>query len=126
MTGLNTFRYLRIREQLWGAAILIRMVRSGHKIHCLLSWKKNLYSRRNILKNIRKPFTEVLSGSRIKKQERIIYENNSFVVLVPFWAAWPFETMIISKRSVQYISEFTTSEKTDLAQSAKSFNGKIR
>lgn len=49
--------------------------------------------------------------AELEKQERIIYENNSFVVLVPFWAAWPFETMIISKRSVQYISEFTASEK---------------
>lgn len=49
--------------------------------------------------------------AELEKQERIIYENNSFVVLVPFWAAWPFETTIISKRSVQYISEFTASEK---------------
>ncbi|MDV2447589.1 galactose-1-phosphate uridylyltransferase [Elizabethkingia anophelis] len=57
--------------------------------------------------------------AELEKQERIIYENNSFVVLVPFWAAWPFETMIISKRSVQYISEFTASEKSDLAQALK-------
>lgn len=57
--------------------------------------------------------------AELEKQERIIYENNSFVVLVPFWAAWPFETTIISKRSVQYISEFTASEKTDLAQALK-------
>ncbi len=29
--------------------------------------------------------------------ERIIFENNSFVVLVPFWAVWPYEAMILPK-----------------------------
>ena len=30
--------------------------------------------------------------------DRIIYENDAFVVLTPFWAIWPFETMIIPKK----------------------------
>lgn len=30
--------------------------------------------------------------------ERIVAENDHFAVLVPFWATWPYETMIISKR----------------------------
>lgn len=34
----------------------------------------------------------------LKLQERIVMENDHFVVLVPFWATWPYETMIISKR----------------------------
>ncbi|MGD8777912.1 MAG: UDP-glucose--hexose-1-phosphate uridylyltransferase [Ignavibacteria bacterium] len=45
-----------------------------------------------------------------EKNERIIYENDSFVLLVPFWAVWPFETMIISKRSISNILEFTGDE----------------
>ena len=32
-----------------------------------------------------------------KSGERIIFENDSFVALVPFWALWPFETMILPK-----------------------------
>jgi UDPglucose--hexose-1-phosphate uridylyltransferase len=43
-------------------------------------------------------------------QERIISENNHFVVLVPFWAVWPYETMIISKRHIQNILQFTEEE----------------
>ena len=31
-------------------------------------------------------------------KERIVVENNHFAVVVPFWATWPYETMIISKR----------------------------
>src|SRR5690606_402387 len=49
------------------------------------------------------------------KKERIILENTSFVALVPFWAKWPFETMLISKREVQTILDFTKEEKQDLA-----------
>ena len=34
----------------------------------------------------------------LKLQERIVVENEHFAALVPFWATWPYETMIISKR----------------------------
>jgi hypothetical protein len=30
--------------------------------------------------------------------ERLVCENESFAALVPFWAVWPFETMIVGKR----------------------------
>lgn len=51
----------------------------------------------------------------LKKQERIISENEDFVVLVPFWATWPFETMIVSKRHFQNISQMTEREKDSYA-----------
>jgi len=40
----------------------------------------------------------------LKLNERIVFENRAFVVLVPFWAIWPFETMIIPKKSQTDIS----------------------
>lgn len=49
------------------------------------------------------------------KQERIVISNNSFVVLVPYWAVWPFETMIISKRSFSRITDMDAGEVTDFA-----------
>ncbi len=52
----------------------------------------------------------------LKKQERILIDNEYFVALVPFWAAWPYETMIISKRHVTTIELFTEAEKEDLAK----------
>ncbi len=52
----------------------------------------------------------------LKKEERIIVDNTHFVALVPFWAAWPYETMIISKRAVPSIADFTKEEKEDLAK----------
>lgn len=46
----------------------------------------------------------------LHKKERIVVQNDHFVVLVPFWAIWPFETMIVSKRSLAKITDFTAEE----------------
>ena len=47
--------------------------------------------------------------SEILKKERIIAEMN-ILYLVPFWATWPYETMIISKRHLPSIAEITEEE----------------
>lgn len=49
------------------------------------------------------------------KTERILFENEGFVALVPFWAVWPFEAMIVPKRPMARITELSEAEKTDLA-----------
>lgn len=46
----------------------------------------------------------------LNKQERIIFENDAFVILVPFWAVWPFEAMIVPKKHQKNIIDMTTSE----------------
>lgn len=48
-------------------------------------------------------------------QERIVYENEHMVVLVPFWAVWPFETMIIPKRAMMRITQMIDEEREALA-----------
>ena len=48
--------------------------------------------------------------AELRSGERIVIENEHFVALVPFWAIWPYETMIISKRSVGKITDFTPDE----------------
>jgi UDPglucose--hexose-1-phosphate uridylyltransferase len=52
----------------------------------------------------------------LKQKERIVFENDSFVILVPYWAIWPYETLIISKRRIPTILELNSAEKKDLAQ----------
>ncbi|MFA6977904.1 MAG: UDP-glucose--hexose-1-phosphate uridylyltransferase [Ignavibacteriaceae bacterium] len=46
----------------------------------------------------------------LKLKERIVYENSLFVVLVPFWATWPYETMIISKKKYTNLLAFKLEE----------------
>lgn len=51
--------------------------------------------------------------------ERILLENDHFVALVPFWAVWPYETMIISRRHFRDIEEMEEAEKPAFAQILK-------
>lgn len=53
--------------------------------------------------------------AELDKKVRLVVENEHFVALVPFWAVWPFETMIVSRRPVQNILQLTEEERTALA-----------
>ncbi len=53
--------------------------------------------------------------AELTKKDRLVVENEHFVALVPFWAVWPFETMIVSRRPVQNILQLTEEERTALA-----------
>ena len=66
-------------------------------------------------KEHRKTLLAEYLNAELKKKERIICSNISFVALVPYWAAWPFETMIISRRSMSNLAEMVEDEKTHLA-----------
>jgi UDPglucose--hexose-1-phosphate uridylyltransferase len=48
-------------------------------------------------------------------QERIVCANEGFVALVPFWAVWPFETIVLSRRHVKNLAELSDAERTSLA-----------
>jgi UDPglucose--hexose-1-phosphate uridylyltransferase len=47
--------------------------------------------------------------------ERIVCQNDYFAALVPFWATWPFEVMVLCKRRVASLLEMTEAEKDGLA-----------
>lgn len=51
----------------------------------------------------------------IKEKVRIVCQNDSFLAVVPFWAVWPFEVLIMSKKRVPCLLNFTQEMKTDLA-----------
>jgi UDPglucose--hexose-1-phosphate uridylyltransferase len=55
----------------------------------------------------------------LKLGQRVVCENDSFVVLVPYWAIWPFETLLISKRHVGRINQLSLEEFSLLAQVLK-------
>jgi UDPglucose--hexose-1-phosphate uridylyltransferase len=54
-----------------------------------------------------------------KRNERILFTNDHFTALVPYWAVWPFETMVIAHRGVSYLSDLTSSEVSALAEIMK-------
>lgn len=46
---------------------------------------------------------------RLEEREhvRVVCENEGFVALVPFWALWPFETLVCSRRHIASMNEFS-------------------
>jgi len=52
----------------------------------------------------------------LEKQERVVASNEHFVLLVPFWAVWPFETLLVSRRPVSALDQLGDKERTALAE----------
>ena len=55
----------------------------------------------------------------MQRQERLICENDHFVALAPFWATWPFETMLLSRRHVADLPALDSDERDALADIIK-------
>jgi UDPglucose--hexose-1-phosphate uridylyltransferase len=54
-----------------------------------------------------------------KESARTVCDNEDFLVVVPWWAVWPFETLVLSKRHVGSLAQFNDREKTSLADILK-------
>lgn len=55
----------------------------------------------------------------LEKKERIVLKNEHFVALVPYWAVWPYETMIIPRRQMQHIGQLNSEEESAYAEILK-------
>lgn len=55
----------------------------------------------------------------LQLRERLVLENDHFVALVPYWAIWPYETMIIPKRHMQHIGQLDSEEEKTYASILK-------
>tara|TARA_R110002020_G_scaffold1998_1_gene9125 strand:- start:33048 stop:34061 length:1014 start_codon:yes stop_codon:yes gene_type:complete len=62
---------------------------------------------------------EAYTAQELEKKDRLVFENDTFVSLVPFWAVWPYEIMILPKRQVQHIGLLEKKEKGDFAEQLK-------
>jgi len=74
-------------------------------------------------KNGRSLLSDYLA-EELTKKERIVAENEHFAVVVPFWATWPYETMIISKRHFGNITQMTDEETQAFAEILKTITVK--
>lgn len=55
----------------------------------------------------------------MEEGKRLVCENEHFVALVPFWAIWPFETLVLSKRHLGSLPELSYEERDGLADILK-------
>jgi UDPglucose--hexose-1-phosphate uridylyltransferase len=51
--------------------------------------------------------------------ERMVIENEDWAVVVPYWAVWPFETLLLPKAHVIRLEELTGRQRKNLAEILK-------
>lgn len=47
--------------------------------------------------------------------DRVVCANDSFIAVVPFWAVWPFELLLVSRRHLPEVTALNSDERTALA-----------
>lgn len=58
---------------------------------------------------------EDYAAREMKDRSRLVCENETFLAVVPFWATWPFEILVLSKQRIASFNNFGAQEKLDLA-----------
>jgi UDPglucose--hexose-1-phosphate uridylyltransferase len=67
----------------------------------------------------RRPLLTDYLQLELSSGERLVLENEDWVVVVPFWATWPFETLVLPRRRVERLFDLSDSERQSLAQVLK-------
>lgn len=71
-----------------------------------------------------RPMLQDYVQKELQKKERIVFENEEWAILVPYWAVWPFETMVLPKRQVQRFTALDNSQRQTLACAVKAIVAK--
>jgi UDPglucose--hexose-1-phosphate uridylyltransferase len=58
-------------------------------------------------------------ATETKERARIVCENEDFLAVVPWWAVWPFETLVLSKQHFGSLSDFGDRQRDSLADILK-------
>jgi len=53
--------------------------------------------------------------TELQAQERVVCQNQHFVALVPYWASWPFELLVLPRRQLSSLRQLSTEQSTGLA-----------
>ena len=66
-----------------------------------------------------KPMLLDYAERELELGERLVLENRNWLAVVPFWAVWPFETLLLPKWHARQLPELDAAQRHDLAQILK-------
>jgi UDPglucose--hexose-1-phosphate uridylyltransferase len=66
-----------------------------------------------------RPLLMDYAAHELKDGARVLFENDHFAALVPYWAVWPFETMILPKQHARRIVDLSDAQRDGLADAIK-------
>lgn len=55
----------------------------------------------------------------LREKERMVWENDNWAIVVPFWAIWPYETLLLPKTNITSLINLSGDEIRDLAEITK-------
>jgi len=59
----------------------------------------------------------------LEQKERVVAENDTWVALVPFWAVWPFETLVLPRHFVSRVEDLSEAQRDGLAAILQALTG---
>jgi len=62
---------------------------------------------------------EEYAAAERERGERVVLENEHWLALVPFWATWPYETLLLPRRQVLRLPDLEDTERDALADALK-------
>jgi UDPglucose--hexose-1-phosphate uridylyltransferase len=62
--------------------------------------------------------------AELASPERVVFANAHWVVVVPFWAVWPFETLVVPRRRVPDLPSLAADERDALAEALADLNAR--
>ncbi|XKL66681.1 hypothetical protein PGB90_010101 [Kerria lacca] len=82
------------------------------------------FHQKQYFEKFKKPLLMDYVQKEINKKVRIVIENSDWVVLVPFWAMWPYETMVLPKTHILRINDLNEKQRVSLATAMKQITTK--
>ena len=52
----------------------------------------------------------------MRKGERVVFANDGFVAVCPWWATWPFEVLLVARRHVRALVDLSAQERKEFAE----------
>lgn len=56
-----------------------------------------------------------VAKEEMRQQERVVVQNEEWLVVVPHWALWPFETLLLPLRAARHLDALDASQRAGLA-----------
>ncbi len=80
---------------------------------------KELERQRDYLRRFGRCLLEDYLREELQRKERLVVVNDGWVALVPYWALWPFETLVLPRRPLRTLLDLDDADRASLADLLK-------
>jgi UDPglucose--hexose-1-phosphate uridylyltransferase len=76
-------------------------------------------NQRDYLRQYKRPLLLDYADLEAGHDQRIVVQNDHWMVVVPYWGTWPFETLLLPRRHVLRLPDLSAEERASLAEILK-------